>query len=139
MAWLYKTKESWLSFIVYIKANDIYKQIVEGVETRFGTSSYELYRPFPKGKNKKSNWINERWIRLKNTIRICCVKSKTYSNEDEKVKHTKKYVIKRKFNYGKYKSYLEATQLENKINHLEKYGTDVDSLKEDHKEFIKKQ
>ena len=76
MVWLYKTKESWLSFIVYIKANDIYKQIVEGVETRFGTSSYELYRPFPKGKNKKSNWINERWIRLKNTIRICCVKSK---------------------------------------------------------------
>ena len=30
------------SFIVYIKADDIYKDIVEDVETRFATSNYEL-------------------------------------------------------------------------------------------------
>ena len=33
------------SFIVYIKTNDMYKDIVEDVETRFDTSNYELDRP----------------------------------------------------------------------------------------------
>ena len=32
---------------------DIYKDIVEDVETRFDTSNYEMNRPPPKGKNKK--------------------------------------------------------------------------------------
>ena len=41
------------NFIVYIKTDDIYKDIVEDVETRFHTSNYELDRLLPKGKNKK--------------------------------------------------------------------------------------
>ena len=41
------------SFIVYIKTDDIYKDIAENIETRFDTSNYELDRPFSKGKNKK--------------------------------------------------------------------------------------
>ena len=41
------------SFIVYIKTDDIYKDIVEDVETKFDTSNYELDRPLPKIKNKK--------------------------------------------------------------------------------------
>ena len=41
------------SFFVYIKTGDIYKGIVEDVETRFGTSNYELDRSLPKGKNQK--------------------------------------------------------------------------------------
>ena len=41
------------SFIVYIKADDIYKNITKDVETRFDTSNYELDRLLPKGKNKK--------------------------------------------------------------------------------------
>ena len=41
------------SFIVHIKTNDIYKDIVKDVATRFNTSNYELDRPLPKGKNKK--------------------------------------------------------------------------------------
>ena len=41
------------SFIVYIKANDIYKDIAEDVETRFDTSNCELDKPLPKGKMKK--------------------------------------------------------------------------------------
>ena len=48
------------SFIVYIKTDYIYKDIAEDVETKFDTPKYELDRPLPKGKNKKSNWINER-------------------------------------------------------------------------------
>ena len=64
------------SFIVYIKTDYIYKDIAEDVETRFDTSSYELDRPLTKGKNKKSNWINERRIRWKYYEKICWTKSK---------------------------------------------------------------
>ena len=42
------------SFIVYIKTDDICKDIAENVETRLDTSNYELGRPLPKGKNKKN-------------------------------------------------------------------------------------
>ena len=38
------------TFIVYIKTDDIYKDIAEDVETRFDTSNYELDRPLPKEK-----------------------------------------------------------------------------------------
>ena len=40
-----------VSFIGYIKTDDIFKDIAEDVETRFETSNYELDRPLPKGKN----------------------------------------------------------------------------------------
>ena len=40
------------SFIVHVKADDIYKDIAEDVETSFDTSNFELERPLPKGKNK---------------------------------------------------------------------------------------
>ena len=46
------------SFIVYIKTEDIYADIVKDVETRFDTSNYELDGPLPEGKN--SYHINER-------------------------------------------------------------------------------
>ena len=54
------------------------------------------------------------------------LRAKTYSyliddgSEDKKAKGTKKCVIKRKLKFENYKNCLEATQLENKINHLEK-------------------
>ena len=46
------------SLIVYIKTDDIFKDIAEDVETRFDTSNYELEcdsidRLLPKGKNKE--------------------------------------------------------------------------------------
>ena len=41
------------SFIVYIKTNDIYKDIVEDVERRLDTSNYNLTRLLLKGRNKK--------------------------------------------------------------------------------------
>ena len=41
------------SFIIYIKMDDIYKDIAEDVETRFDTSNYELDGSLSKGKNKK--------------------------------------------------------------------------------------
>ena len=40
-------------FIIYIKANGIYKDIDEDVETKFETSNYYLERSLLNGKNKK--------------------------------------------------------------------------------------
>ena len=41
------------SSIVYIKTEDIYKDIVEDVKTRFDYSNYELSSSLQKGKDKK--------------------------------------------------------------------------------------
>ena len=62
------------------------------------------------------------------------LRGKTYrysindGNEDKKAKDTKKCVIKRKLKFENYKNCLEATQLENKINHLVKNKVNIDSL-----------
>ena len=40
------------SFIVYVKADNIWKDIEQEVETRFDTSSFKLDRPLPKPKKK---------------------------------------------------------------------------------------
>ena len=58
------------------------------------------------------------------------LRAKTYScliddgTEDKKAKGTKKCVTKRKLKFENYKNCLEATQLENKINYLEKNKID---------------
>ena len=52
---------------------------------------------------------------------------------DDDSKNIKKCAIKIKIKFRNYKNSLEATQLDKKINHLEKNKIDVDSLKE----FIK--
>ena len=57
-------------------------------------------------------------------------------SEDKKAKHTKK-CVKKQLKFENYKHYVEATKLENKINHLEKNKVNVDSFKRDHKKFIK--
>ena len=64
------------SFIVYIKTDDIYKDIGEDVETRFDTSNYELYRPLPKGQNKKVTGLRNDKLRGKNQDKICWIKRK---------------------------------------------------------------
>ena len=40
------------NFIVHVKSDDIYKNIIKYVETRFDTSNFELDRALPKRKNK---------------------------------------------------------------------------------------
>ena len=46
--------------------------------------------------------------------------------ENKKSKGTKSCFIKGKNKFEDYKNCLDATQLEHKINHLEKYKNDVD-------------
>ena len=41
------------------------------------------------------------------------------------------------FKFKDYKHFLEATQLENKTNQLEKNKLDPESLRKNHKDFIK--
>ena len=55
------------SFIIHIKTGAVYEDIVDGVERRFVTSSYEVNTSLSTGKN----WINERWIRRKDYDKIC--------------------------------------------------------------------
>ena len=83
------------SFIVYIKANHICKDIVNDVEQGL----------------------------------ILEIRIRQY--------HYLKEKQKRKLKFEDYKNCIEATELENKINYLEKDKIETDSLKKDHKEFIK--
>ena len=63
----------WHIFIVHVKTDENYKDFAEGVETRFDTSNFQIERPLPKGKNKKSNWTNERWISWTNYEKNCLI------------------------------------------------------------------
>ena len=89
------------SFIVCIKAEDIYKDIVDDVETGFDTSNYELKcnsinKPLSKGKNEK-------------VIRLMKCDLGGKSIKDKKAKVTKRRVIKREFKFENFKNCLEAT------------------------------
>ena len=66
-----KTKVSYVdteSFTVSINADEIYKQISKGVETRLDISNYELQRSLPKGKNKKIVGLMKDELRAKMMI-----------------------------------------------------------------------
>ena len=122
-------------FIVYIKADDIYKDTAEDVETRFDTSNYELDRPLPKGKKKKTIGLVKDKLSGKIMKKLVELRAKTYSYliddgiQDEKAKDTKKCVMKRKLKIENYKNCLDAAKLENKINHLSENEIDIDSIK----------
>ena len=53
------------------------------------------------------------------------------------MQRAKKSVIIRKLKIENYKNSLEVTQLESKINYLEKNEINIDSLKKDQKESVK--
>ena len=67
------------------------------------------------------------------------LRAKTYiyftddSSEDKKGKGTKMSVIKRKIKFKDHTNCLEATQLDNQINHLEKMKLTLIVLKKDYK------
>ena len=102
------------SFIVYIIACDICKDIAEDVETRFDTLSHELVRLLLKRKNKKVIVLMEAELLI---IECVVLRARTYSyltddgSEDKIVKGTEKFVIKRKLKFESYKNCLEANQL----------------------------
>ena len=69
------------SFIVHMKINDIYKDIVEDVWTRFDTSNFELDRALPKGKNKKVIGLMKDELGRKVMIKFVALTAKTYDEQ----------------------------------------------------------
>ena len=65
--------------IVYIKTDDLYKDIAKDVETRFDISNYELDRPLPKGKFKKVIGLMKDKLDGKIMIKFVGLRAKTYS------------------------------------------------------------
>ena len=90
------------SFIAYIKADDIYKDIAEDVETRFDTSNYELDRPLPKGKNRKVIGLMKDELVRKIMTKFAGLRAKTYSyliDDGSDKKDDDGSVIKRKIKF----------------------------------------
>ena len=96
----------------------------------------------PKGKNKNVTGLMKYVLGKKIMTKFVGLKAKTYTDliddgsEDKKSKDIKKCVIK-KLKFENHKNCLEATELDNKRNSLEKYEINVNSLKKDHEESIK--
>ena len=89
------------SFSVYIKTDDIYKDIAEDVETRFDTSNYEQKRPLQKGKNKKVIGVMKDGLSGKIMKEFLELRAKACSyliddgSKDKKEKGIKKCAIKK--------------------------------------------
>ena len=115
--------------------------IAEDVETRFDTSNSGLNRLLLKGKNKRVIGLMKDELGENIMKKVVELRAKTYiyliddGSEDKKVH--KKVCHKNKLKFEEYKICLNANQLENEINHLEKSVIDVYSFKKDHKKFIK--
>ena len=90
------------SFIVCVKADDIYKDIAEDVEKRFDTSNFELDRPLSKEKNKKAIGLMKNKIGGQIMKEFVGLRAKTCSylkdsnDEDKKAKGTQKVCHKKK-------------------------------------------
>ena len=88
------------NFIIYIKTEDVYKDIADDVEKRFDTSNYEVNRPLSTGKNKKMIGLMKDELAGKVMIEFAALRPKTYSylmddgKNDKKAKGTKKCVLK---------------------------------------------
>ena len=96
----------WIQTVsLYIKADDIYKDIAEDVETRFETLNYELSIPLPKRKKKKIIGLMKDELGGESMKKLIGLRTKTYSHliddcsEDKKAKGTKKCAIKRKLKF----------------------------------------
>lgn len=63
--------------------------------------------------------------------------SRDDSNENKKAKDMRKCKTKWKLKFKDYENHLQASQVKNEISHLESHKLDVDSLKENLKEFIR--
>ena len=59
------------------------------------------------------------------------------NGEDKNTKGSKRCVIKRKLKFDDYKHFLEATELENRINHLQQNNLDNNYLRKIMKNSLK--
>ena len=68
----------WIQTVVYIKRNDIYKDIAKNVQTGFDTSNYELDEPLYEGKNKNVIGLIKDELGGRIMKKIVGLRSKTY-------------------------------------------------------------
>ena len=102
------------SFIIHIKNEDFYEDIVNDTEKWFDTSNYNENdkRPLPIGKNEKVVGLFKDELGGKIMTEFIGLKAKTYSylmdddSEHKKVQRTKKCVIKRGLTLKNYKDCL---------------------------------
>ena len=93
------------SFIIHIKAEDIYGDIAKEVKARFDTSSFELDRLLPKIKNEKVNGLMKDQLGRKTLINFASLTPKSFSyltddnNKNKKAKRKKKCVTKQKIKF----------------------------------------
>ena len=94
-------------------------------------------------KRKKGNWINKDEL-LKSHEKICWAKRKNVQlfnngvSEDKKAKCTKKCARKRKPKFENSRNCLKTTQLENKASDIEQNKIDIDRIKGNHSELLKR-
>ena len=125
----------WIQIVVYIKRDDIYKDILEDVETRFNIWSYDLERSLPKRKKKNLIGLIKDKLGGKFMAKFVGLRTKAYSyliddsSEDKKAVGRKKCAMKRKLRFENYKNSLEASQADNKIKDLEKYNINTELIR----------
>ena len=97
------------SFIVYIKTDDIYKDIVEHVEVRFDTLNNQLEKPLPKGKTG----LKKDELGGKIMLELVRLRPQYYSyiiddDSEDKAKNTEKSMIKRKLKFDNCKKLFRS-------------------------------
>ena len=66
-------------FIIYIKIEDVYEEIVNDIDEKIDTSNYECDRPLPTGKNKNITDIMKDELGEKTMTEFVALRVKTYS------------------------------------------------------------
>ena len=101
------------SFIMHVKTEDFYKDIVNDVEEKYDTSNYTCERPLPIGKNKKVIGLMKDELGGKIMEEFVGLRPKCYSylmddgRVDKKAKGTKQCVIKRCLMFDNYSECLK--------------------------------
>ena len=78
------------SFIIYIKAEDFYKDIAGDVKKRYDTLNYEVDKPLPRGMNEKIIGLMKDALRAKIIAEFVAPRPKTCSYLTDDDKHVKK-------------------------------------------------
>ena len=102
------------SFIIHIKTEDFYEDIVNDVQKWFDTSNSDENdkRSLPIGKNKNVNGLVKDEVGRKIMIEFVRLRAKSYTylmdddSKHKKAKRTKKCVIKRRLMFKNYKDCL---------------------------------
>ena len=101
--------------LCYTDTDSLIIHIAGDGQARFDTSDYEVQRPLPMWKNKKSNRFDERWIMWQNNGRVCTPNSfythylTDEGHVDKKANCTKKCVIKREIRIREQDKRIQAS------------------------------